>query len=240
VHNLGGENIVVPARGLEPDLDAMLAAIRPDTVALYLANPNNPTGTFIAPPQMEEFIAKVPSNVLVVIDEAYNDYLPLDLRYDGTQYPRRYPNVIVTRTFSKVYGLAGLRVGYSVSSPEVADYMNRVRTVFNVNEHAQAAAAAALTDTDFIERSYAHNRSELLRVQGALAELGLPIIESVANFVLVNVGDAAAVNQALLTRGVIVRPMGMYGLTEWLRISIGTVEENNRMLATLREVLATG
>lgn len=238
IHNLGGENIIVPAKDLANDLEAMLAAIRPDTVVLYVANPNNPTGTFVEPSAMEAFLARVPANVLVVLDEAYNEYLPPELRFDGTRYPSRFSNVIVTRTFSKVYGLAGLRVGYSVSSLEVADYLNRVRTVFNVNEHAQTAAAAALQDTEFVERSYAHNRSELIRVQRALTELGLAFVDSVANFVLVNVGDASAVNQKLLIRGVIVRPMGMYGLNEWLRVSIGTASENDRMLATLAEVLA--
>jgi histidinol-phosphate aminotransferase len=237
VHNAGGENIVVPARELANDLPAMLAAIRPDTVALYIANPNNPTGTFVPPAEMETFLADVPSNVLVVIDEAYNEYLPPEHRYDGTQYARRFPNVVVTRTFSKVYGLAGLRVGYAVSSPEVADYMNRVRTVFNVNEHAQVAAAAALGDTEFIQRSYDLNATELRRVQAALDDLGLTYVPSVANFVMVDVGDGPAVNTALLHDGVIVRPMAMYGLPSWLRITIGLPSENDRMIAALRTAL---
>jgi histidinol-phosphate aminotransferase len=237
VHNVGASNIVVSAKGLDHDLDAMIAAITPDTRALYLANPNNPTGTFIAPAEMEAFLARVPSSVVVLLDEAYNEYLPPELRYDGTQYARRFPNVVVSRTFSKVYGLAGLRIGYAITSPELADYMNRVRLTFNANEVAQVAAAAALQDTEFVERSYELNRSELTRVQQSLDALGITYIPSVANFVLLQVGDAAAVNQAMLRQGVIVRPMGMYGLTEWLRISIGLPAENDRCLAALATAL---
>jgi histidinol-phosphate aminotransferase len=237
VHNVGASNIVVPAKGLDHDLDAMIAAITPDTRALYLANPNNPTGTFIAPAEMEAFLARVPSSVVVLLDEAYNEYLPPELRYDGTQYARRFPNVVVSRTFSKVYGLAGLRIGYAITSPELADYMNRVRLTFNANEVAQVAAAAALQDTEFVERSYELNRSELTRVQQSLDAMGITYIPSVANFVLLQVGDAAAVNQAMLRQGVIVRPMGMYGLTEWLRISIGLPAENDRCLAALATAL---
>lgn len=237
VHNLGGTNIIVPAKDLGNDLHAILAAITPDTVALYIANPNNPTGTFIKHEEMLRFLSAVPSNVLVVLDEAYTEYLPPEYRYDGIRYASQFSNVIVTRTFSKVYGLAGLRVGYSVSDPEIAECLNKVRTVFNVNEHAQVAAAAALHDTEFIERSYAHNRTELDRVQRALDNLGLRYIDSVANFVLVHVGDAATVNDKLLRAGVIVRPMAMYGLGEWLRISIGTTGENTRMLEALRSAI---
>ena len=237
VHNAGGENIIVPAHNLANDLDAMQAAIRPDTVALYIANPNNPTGTFVPPNEMETFLENVPANVLVVLDEAYNEYLPDEVRYDGTQYARRFSNVIVTRTFSKVYGLAGLRVGYAVSSPQVADYMNRVRTVFNVNEHAQVAAAAALNDVEFIRHSYELNASELSRLQRALDDMGVTYVPSVANFVLFNVGDGARVNAALLRDGIIVRPTAMYGLTEWLRVTIGLPAENDRFLECLRSAL---
>ncbi len=239
VHNFGGANIVVPAKDLGNDLDAMLSAITPETVALYIANPNNPTGTFIQHDEMERFLNKVPANVLVVIDEAYTEYLPPKFRYDGIRYATQFSNVIITRTFSKVYGLAGLRVGYSVSNPEIAECINKVRTVFNVNEHAQVGAAAALQDAEFIERSYTHNRRELQRVQKAFDDLGLRYVDSVANFVLVHVGNAEAVNTKLLHAGVIVRPMGMYGLREWLRISIGTVDDNTRMLEALRTALVS-
>jgi histidinol-phosphate aminotransferase len=237
VHNFGATNVIVLDKDLGHDLDAMLAAINPETRALYIANPNNPTGTFITPAEMEAFLARVPSNVVVLLDEAYNEYLPPEVRYDGTQYARRFPNVIVSRTFSKVYGLAGLRCGYAISHPDLADYMNRVRLSFNANELAQVAAAAALTDTEFIERSYELNRTELARYQAALDDMGIEYVPSMANFVLLKVGDAAAVNQAMLQDGIIVRPMGMYGLTEWLRISIGLPEENTKSLASLRKAL---
>lgn len=237
VHNAGATNVVVPAKNLGNDLDGLLAAITPETRALYIANPNNPTGTFIEQADMEAFLGRVPQNVIVLLDEAYNEYLPPEFRYDGTQYARRFPNVVVTRTFSKVYGLAGLRVGYAISSPELADFMNRVRLTFGVNEMAQVAAAAALTDTQFIQRSYQLNRTELARVQAALDSMGVRFVPSMANFVLLDVGDAAAVNTAMLHQGVIVRPMGMYGLTSWLRISIGLPEENDRCLAALAHAL---
>jgi histidinol-phosphate aminotransferase len=237
VHNAGAANVVVPAKNLGNDLDGLLAAINPQTRALYVANPNNPTGTFIPPDEMNEFLDKVPSNVVVLLDEAYTEYLPPEFRYDGTLYARRYSNVVVTRTFSKIYGLAGLRCGYAISHPELADYMNRVRLTFNANEVAQAAAAAALTDDDFVERSYEMNRVELARVQSALNDMGVDYVPSMANFVLLNVGDAAAVNTAMLHQGVIVRPMGMYGLTQWLRISIGLPAENDRCLAALKSAL---
>jgi histidinol-phosphate aminotransferase len=239
VHNAGGTNVVVPAKKLGNDLDALLAAITTETRALYIANPNNPTGTFITPVEMDAFLAKVPSRVVVLLDEAYTEYLPPEFRFDGTQYARRYSNVVVTRTFSKVFGLAGLRVGYAISHPDLADYMNRVRLTFNANEVAQAAAAAALTDTEFVERSYELNRVELARVQHALDDMGVTYVPSMANFVLLNVGDAAMVNTAMLHQGVIVRPMGMYGLTEWLRISIGLPQENDRCLEALKKALQT-
>ena len=237
VHNAGATNVVVPAKDLGNDLDALLRAIDADTRALYIANPNNPTGTFITQAEMETFLARVPRHVVVLLDEAYNEYLPPEFRYDGTQYARRFSNLIVTRTFSKVYGLAGLRVGYAISDPELADYMNRVRLTFGVNEAAQLAAAAALQDVDFIEKSYELNRTELARVQAQLDTMGVRYVPSLANFVLLNVGDAAAVNTAMLHQGVIVRPMGMYGLTEWLRISIGLPEENDRCLPALVQAL---
>jgi histidinol-phosphate aminotransferase len=237
VHNVGATNVVVPAKDLGNDLGALLAAITPQTRALYIANPNNPTGTFIPPAEMNAFLARVPSDVVVFLDEAYTEYLPPEFRFDGTQYARRYPNVIVSRTFSKVFGLAGMRCGYAISHPELADYMNRVRLTFNANELAQVAAAAALGDTEFVERSYELNRSELARVQQVLDQMGIEYVPSMANFVLLKVGDAAAVNAAMLRSGVIVRPVGMYGLTEWLRISIGLPAENDRCLEALRNAL---
>ncbi len=237
VHNVGATNVVVPADNLGNDLNGLLSAITEDTVALYIANPNNPTGTFVTPVAMASFLEQVPSRVIVLIDEAYNEFLPEEHRFDGTQYVQMFPNVVVTRTFSKVYGLAGLRVGYAVSHPQVADYMNRLRFVFNVNEVAQAAAAAALTDYDFIKQSYELNLTELARVQGALGAMGVSFVPSMANFVMFNVPEALAVNDRLLRLGVIIRPMAMYGLTDWLRVSIGLPEENTRFLEALTTAL---
>jgi len=234
----GGRAIVVPATAdFGHDLPAMLAAIEADTRIVFIANPNNPTGTFIPPAQIEAFLEQVPARVLVVLDEAYNEYLAPELRFDSTQWVRRFPNLIVSRTFSKAYGLAGLRVGYGVAQPEITDLLNRIRQPFNVNSLAQAAALAALDDADFLARSYELNRAGYAQLTAAFDRLGLAYVPSFGNFVLVKVGDGAGVNLALLTRGIIVRPVGNYGLPEWLRVSIGLPEENAAFLAALEAVL---
>lgn len=233
----GATHIVVPAKNLGHDLEAMLAAITPQTRLLYLANPNNPTGTFLPAEVIESFLARVPAHVVVVVDEAYNEYLPPEQRFDSTAWARRYPNVLVSRTFSKAYGLAGLRVGYGIAQPALIDVLNRVRQPFNVNSVALAAATAALNDEAFLAKSYELNRNGLRQFTEAFAHLKLEFVPSFGNFVLVRVGPAAAVNQALLTRGVIVRPVGNYGLSEWLRVSVGLPRENERFIAALDEVL---
>jgi len=237
VRAVGAEAIVVPALHHGNDLAALRAAIAPHTVALYIANPNNPTGTFIAEAELVAFLESVPSTVLVVLDEAYNEYLPPELRMDSVAFVRRFSNVVLTRTFSKVYGLAGLRVGYSVSHPDIAELMNRLRLVFNVCAPAQAAAAAALDDHDFLQRSYDINRAGMAQLTAALDDGGITYIASLGNFVMMHVGDGAAVNDALLRQGVIVRPMAMYGLPEWLRVSIGLPEENTRFISALMKAL---
>ncbi len=233
----GAKHIVVPAQNFGHDLDAMLAAITPDTRLLYVANPNNPTGTFLPAETIAAFLARVPAHVVVVLDEAYNEYLPPAQRFDSTAWARRYPNVLISRTFSKAYGLAGLRVGYGIAQPGLIDVLNRVRQPFNVNSVALAAAAAALTDEAFLAQSYELNTQGLAQLAQAFKRLNLTFIPSAGNFVLVHVGAAAAVNQALLTRGVIVRPVGAYGLPEWLRVSVGLPQENERFVAALDEVL---
>ena len=235
---LGAHAIVVPARDYGHDLDAMLAAIRPDTGLVFIANPNNPTGTFLSAAAIEAFIAKVPSNVAVVVDEAYNEYLEPSLRIDSTQWVRKYPNVIVSRTLSKAYGLAGLRVGFALARPEVTDLMNRVRQPFNVNSLAQAAAIAALGDQEFLQRSYEVNRAGLAKLQAGFSALKLEFVPSYGNFVLVKVGDAGKVFDRLLRAGVIVRPVGNYGLPQWLRVSVGLPAENDKFLAALPAALA--
>ncbi len=235
---IGARAIVVPARDHGHDLDAMAAAIAADTRLVFIANPNNPTGTFLTAEAIERFLARVPDHVGVVVDEAYNEYLPPELRSDSTAWARRYPNVIVSRTLSKAYGLAGLRVGFAIAQPALTDLMNRLRQPFNVHSLAQAAAIAALNDTDYLERSYEVNRAGLERLQSAFARMGLRYVPSYGNFVLVEVGDAPAVYERLLRAGVIVRPVANYGLPTWLRVSIGLPEENERFLQALEQALA--
>lgn len=234
----GAQAIVVPARDFGHDLDAMRAAITADTRLMYVANPNNPTGTFIDAATMEAFLARVPHDVVVVLDEAYNEYLPPEDRFDSTAWVQRFPNLLVSRTFSKAYGLAGLRVGYGIAQPALTDLLNRVRQPFNVNAMAQAAAVAALADAAFLQQSYELNRAGLRELEAAFTRIGLPFVPSRGNFMLVKVGPAARVYQELLKRGVIVRPVGNYGLHEWLRVSIGLPQENSRFLAALPDALA--
>jgi histidinol-phosphate aminotransferase len=234
----GARAIVVQARRLGHDLEAMLAAIAPDTALVYVANPNNPTGTHLAADAISAFLERVPPGVTVVLDEAYNEYLPPELRFDSTQWVRRFPNVIVSRTFSKAFGLAGLRVGYGLAQRELTDLLNRVRQPFNVNSVAQAAAVAALADEDFLARSYELNLRGMQQLTAAFESLGLEHVPSVGNFVLVKVGAAARVYEQLLRRGVIVRPVANYGLPEWLRVTVGLPEENATFLRALPEALA--
>jgi histidinol-phosphate aminotransferase len=234
----GARAIVVDALDYGHDLPAMARAIAADTRLVYLANPNNPTGTFVGAAALEDFLARVPPEVVVVLDEAYNEYLPPELRYDALAWVRRFPNLLVSRTFSKAYGLAGLRVGYGIAQPELGGLLNRVRLPFNVSSVAQAAAGAALQDSGFVQQSYVDNRAGLQALSAALRDLGLEIIPSFANFVLVRVGPAARVYEELLARGVIVRPVGSYGLPEWLRVSVGLPRENARFLAALPAALA--
>jgi histidinol-phosphate aminotransferase len=238
---VGGRGIVVAARDYGHDLDAMAAAIQPDTRLVFIANPNNPTGTFIPAPQIEAFLGKVPSNVIVVLDEAYNEYLSPQNQFESTQWVRKFPNLVVSRTFSKAYGLAGLRVGFAIAQPAVTDLMNRIRQPFNVNSIAQAAAIAALNDKEFLAKGAKNNAEGYKQLTAAFDELGLEYVPSYGNFVLVRVGDddgaGARVNLALLKQGVIVRPVGAYGLPQWLRISIGLPDENAKFVEALKKAL---
>jgi len=233
----GARSIVVPARDYGHDLDAMLAAIEAQTRLVFIANPNNPTGTFVAADALAAFLARVPATVVVVLDEAYNEYLPPALRHPSIDWVRRFPNLLVSRSFSKAYGLAGLRMGYGVAQPELTDLLNRVRQPFNTNSLAQAAAIAALADEGFVARSVEVNRQGMAQLTAAFDRLGLRYLPSFGNFVLAQVGDGSAVYQGLLRRGVIVRPVANYGLPQWLRVTIGLKEENDRFIAALREVL---
>ena len=233
----GAKGIQVPARNFGHDLDAMLAAITPATRVIFIANPNNPTGTFIPGPELEAFLGRVPADVLVVLDEAYTEYLAPAQRYDAIGWIQRFPNLLVSRTFSKAYGLAGLRVGYGLGNPAVIDLLNRVRQPFNVCSVGLAAAAAALFDDDFLARSYAANAAGMTQLTQGFQSLGLDWIPSAGNFVTFKVGDGSAVNAALLAQGVIVRPIGGYGMPEWLRVSIGLESENARFLEVLPDCL---
>lgn len=216
------------------DLDAIAASVRDDTRLVYLANPNNPTGTWFDDAAFDRFIARMPRDVLVVADEAYAEYVDAPGLSSALRLADRHPNLIVTRTFSKAYGLAGLRVGYLVAHPSVVDVVERLRESFNVNNVALAAAEAALGDAEHLARAREFNRSERNWLSAALAERGYRVLPSQTNFILVDLGrDAATLERHLFERGVIVRPMGGYGLAQTLRISIGSRAENQRLLDAL-------
>lgn len=240
---VGADAVVVPARQWGHDLEAMLAAIRSDTRVVFIANPNNPTGTSFGKAEWEAFITQVPADVLVVLDEAYIEYNEQAEALDGSAYLGRYPNLVLTRTFSKAYGLAALRVGYSLSQPVIADVLNRVRQPFNVNSLALVAAEAALADQAYLERSRALNAEGMQQLQQGCQTLGVNWIPSAGNFLTLLFDtathpDAAMINAALLQRGVIVRPLAGYGMSQALRVSIGLPAENARFLEALAAVLA--
>jgi len=221
------------------DLEALAAALTPDVSVVMIANPNNPTGTWVEPGPLEAFIAQVPASTLVVLDEAYIEYFDPSLKPDSRAWLDRYPNLVITRTFSKTYGLAGLRAGYALSHPSVADLLNRVRQPFNLNMLALLAAEVALGDQEHVAKAVELNRTEMARIKAEFAALGLSVLPSQANFLTFNLGrDAAPIHKGLLERGVIVRPMASYGMPTWLRVSIGTAAENTRFLTALKAALA--
>jgi histidinol-phosphate aminotransferase len=239
VQAIGARHVVVPARGYGADLDAMQKAIRADTKIVFLANPNNPTGTFVAWPELARFLERVPPRVLVVVDEAYVEYLPDELRSPSPQWLARHPNLVVTRTLSKAYGLAGLRVGYAFAHPDVAEVMNRVRQPFNVNHLAMVAACAALEDDAFIAMGRAINARGLVQLEEGFRRLGLEFIASRGNFLTVRVGDEAQrIYERLLRAGIIVRPLAGYAMAEHLRVTVGLPEHNARLLAELERAAA--
>ncbi|PCC99731.1 histidinol-phosphate transaminase [Halopseudomonas pelagia] len=236
---VGARPVVVPARDWGHDLDAMAAAITPATRLVFIANPNNPTGTWIERPALERFLAKVPENVIVVLDEAYTEYVETGDVPNGLDYLTQYPNLLVSRTFSKAYGLAALRVGYGICQPAIADAMNRVRQPFNVNSLAQAAALATLQDEAYLAESRRINREGMAQLEAGFTSLGLTWIFSRGNFIAVDLGrEAAPVFQGLLRQGVIVRPVANYGMPNHLRVSIGLPEENQRFLEVVGRVMA--
>jgi len=228
-----------PAMPLGHDLRTIYERVDADTRIVWIANPNNPTGTWLDGDRVQDFLASLPGHVICVVDEAYSEYARSDTLGDASQWLERFPNLVVTRTFSKAYGLAGLRVGYALSNPGIADLLNRVRPAFNVNSVAMAAARAALDDREFIVRSREMNATGLSQLQQGLAELGAVTVPSAANFVLARFDRAGSeLNEALLRRGVIVRPVANYGLDNYLRITVGTEPQNRRLLSALADILA--
>ncbi|HSS46021.1 MAG TPA: histidinol-phosphate transaminase [Burkholderiales bacterium] len=233
----GARGIAAPAKNFGHDLEAMLKAVTAQTRLVFIANPNNPTGTLLYADELLSFLRCLPETVLVVLDEAYNEYLSKELKTPSLEWLKQFPNLVITRTFSKAYGLAGLRVGYALAQASVADLMNRVRQPFNVNSASQAAALAALDDHEFVKRSFELNQKGMVQLTQAFKRLGLRYIPSYGNFVCFHADDAAALYQRLLRRGVIVRPIANYGMPEWLRVSIGLPHENEKFLKALESLM---
>ncbi len=236
----GARARVAPALGADSsqafghDLDAMQALIGDKTRVVFIANPNNPTGNWLLRDDLQAFLDAVPAQVVVVIDEAYFEYVDVEGYPDSLLWLDRYPNLVVTRTFSKIYGLAGLRIGYAVSSPELCDLFNRVRQPFNGNSLALCAAQVALDDDDFVEQSRQNNLAGLAQLKAGFDQRGFEWIPSVGNFLTVRFGEnSQQIYQGLLQRGVIVRPVGNYGLPEYLRISVGTPVQIEQLFAAL-------
>lgn len=236
---VGATGIVVPAVAFGHDLAGFLKAITPKTKLMFVANPNNPTGTLISKPDLKAFLQQVPKHILVVLDEAYDEYLSPADKSEAIGWLAEFDHLIISRSFSKAYGLAGLRVGFGLMHPTVADLLNRVRQPFNVNSLAQVAAIESLRDEDFVARSYAANQAGMLQMTQGLQQLGLSYIPSYGNFVSFKVDNASAVNQALLKQGVIVRPVANYEMPAYLRVSIGLFSENARFLEVLTKILSS-
>jgi len=229
---IGAKAIVAPANDFGHDLNAMYEAITDKTKVIFIANPNNPTGTLLSNEEIYNFLKKVSNDIIVVLDQAYIEYLDVEDVY--IDWLKDFPNLVITRSFSKAYGLAGLRVGYSISSEEIADYLNRIRQPFNVNLIAQEAAIAALSDADFLAESVKVNSDGLLQLEEGFRSLGLKFIKSHANFISVKVSNSMELNQKLLEKGIIVRPVEM---KDYLRISVGTYAENAKFLEVLKEII---
>ena len=235
----GARKVRIPLKGHTHDLEAMAAAISSRTKMVFLGNPNNPTGTCVAPADLARFVARVPPDVIIVFDEAYYEYLPADLQPDTARYVREGRPVVVLRPFSKIYGLAGLRIGYGITTPGMNEVLNRVRQPFNTSDLAQRAALAALDDDEHVERCRRVNEEGKRYLATALRALGVAVVPTAANFFLVDVGrNGPAVAESLLRKGVIVRPMAGAALPTYLRITIGTPTENRKLVAALGGVLS--
>ncbi len=243
IQAIGATHQMVPAtdwdneRPMGCDLPAMQAAITDQTRMIFIANPNNPTGSFLQADELKAFIASVDKDVIVVLDEAYLEYSPADERVDGSEWLGEFDNLVITRTFSKAYGLAGFRVGYALSNPDIANVLNRIRQPFNVNSLALAAAAAAVNDDAFLERSMQVNAAGMKALEASCQRLGLRYVPSKGNFLLVDFGrDAMPIYQSMLEKGVITRPVANYGLPNCLRITIGNETEMARMVEVMEQV----
>lgn len=235
---VGATGISVAAIDFGHDLDAMRkAAVEQGAKLIFIANPNNPTGTYLTGESLLAFMRALPKNILVMLDEAYNEYLPEACRYDSVSWLGEFPNLLISRTFSKAYGLASLRVGYALGHPQVIDMLNRVRQPFNVNSMAQAAAVAALDDAEFVQRTYELNLHGMKQLTDGLREMALDYIPSFGNFISFHVVNAAWIYRRLLELGVIVRPISNYGMPDYLRVSIGLESQNQKFLSALKQIL---
>lgn len=234
---VGAKGVVIPATNFGHDLDGFLKAITPKTKLIFIANPNNPTGTLIKKDALKAFINKVPEFVLILLDEAYDEYLSLEDKSEAISWLAEFNNLMISRSFSKAYGLAGLRVGFGLMHASVAAILNRVRQPFNVNSIAQVAAVESLADDDFVARTYAANQAGMAQITQGLTKLGLEYIVSYGNFVSFKVPNAASMNQQLLKKGVILRSVANYEMPDYLRVSIGLFSENAKFLEVLKEVL---
>ena len=227
----------VPANNWGHDLDAMLSACNRNTKMVFIANPNNPTGTYHSQNAIEQFLRQLPAHIIAVIDEAYFEYVTATDYGSALEFLNEFPNLVITRTFSKAYGLAGLRIGYGLSSEQIADLLNRVRQPFNANILAQNAAIEALNDDEFVNKSIDLNSQQKQVLYRGFSDLGLEYIESQGNFVCVRVDDELGVYQKMLVQGIIVRPVGNYQMPGWLRFTIGLDIENSKALAALEKSL---
>ena len=231
----------IPAKDWGHDLNGFLTALSDKTKLIFIANPNNPTGNFLTEAELDAFLAKVPENVIVVLDEAYTEFTHPNERVNSFALLEKYPNLIVSRSLSKAYGLAGLRIGYAVSNPEIADLLNRVRQPFNCNSLALTSAIAVMNDDAFVEKVAENNRQEMKRYEAFCQQYGLDFIPSKGNFITIDFKQPTApIYDALLREGVIVRPIAGYGMPNHLRISIGLPQENDKFFTALKKVLNLG
>jgi histidinol-phosphate aminotransferase len=233
----GANVITVPAANYGHDLPALLRAITPQTRVVFVANPNNPTGTVVSKQELMDFAGRIPATVLLVLDEAYIEFLDEPADFISEIRRGQKPNLLLMRTFSKIFGLAGLRLGYGIGNPELITALEKIRQPFNINSIAQAGALAALDDAEHMRRTRENNATGLKLYADAFQKLGLEFVPSAGNFILVRVGEGQRVFEAMQKLGVIVRPMGGYQLPEWIRISVGTPGQNERCLGTLKTVL---